>query len=212
MVDLHGAAGSSVICRQLPQIWRPISPVMVRRRHGEAYYRGEKIGFTVSQTVRTPDGFELQEDARPQLTLLGSTSTTTIRTTALVDASFVLQSFAFSLDPDWTIHARLDRSSRLGIGGLISADCGHHVGRCHANGDTSTGRAACHESQHVANSGQPWHRGGTRHHWTILDPATMRHAPVDVRIGAREAYARATVCFRHSGLTCRITACKRPPG
>ena len=27
---------------------------------------------------------------------------------------------------------------------------------------------------------------GTRHHWTILDPATMRHAPVDVRIGARE--------------------------
>ena len=26
------------------------------------YYRGEKIGFTVSQTVRTDDGFELQED------------------------------------------------------------------------------------------------------------------------------------------------------
>ncbi|MET0164719.1 MAG: hypothetical protein ABW318_06910, partial [Vicinamibacterales bacterium] len=49
------------------------------------YYRGEKIGFTVSKTVRTTDGFEKKEDARLQLTLLGSTSTTTIRTTALVD-------------------------------------------------------------------------------------------------------------------------------
>ena len=31
------------------------------------YYRGEKIGFTVSQTVRTEGGFELQEDGlRPR--------------------------------------------------------------------------------------------------------------------------------------------------
>ena len=38
------------------------------------YYRGEKIGFTVSQVIRTEDGFELQEDGRLQMTLLGSTS------------------------------------------------------------------------------------------------------------------------------------------
>ena len=31
------------------------------------YYRGEKIGFTVSQTTRTEDGFELQEDGRLQM-------------------------------------------------------------------------------------------------------------------------------------------------
>ena len=36
------------------------------------YYRGEKIGFTVSQTVPTPDGFELQEDGRMQMALLGA--------------------------------------------------------------------------------------------------------------------------------------------
>jgi len=35
------------------------------------YYRGEKIGFTVSQTVQRDDGFELQEDGRLQMTLLG---------------------------------------------------------------------------------------------------------------------------------------------
>ena len=38
------------------------------------YYRGEKIGFTVSQTVPTDDGFELQEDGRLQMSLLGATT------------------------------------------------------------------------------------------------------------------------------------------
>ena len=35
------------------------------------YYRGEKIGFTVSQVERTDDGFELLEDGRLQFSLLG---------------------------------------------------------------------------------------------------------------------------------------------
>src|SRR5688572_18197618 len=63
------------------------------------YYRGEKVGFTVSQTVRTDTGFELQEDARLELVLLGSTSATALRTTARVDENFVLETFSFSLDP-----------------------------------------------------------------------------------------------------------------
>jgi hypothetical protein len=63
------------------------------------YYRGEKIGFTVSQVVRTEEGFELQEDGRLQMTLLGSTSAAALRTTARVDERFVLRSFEFSLDP-----------------------------------------------------------------------------------------------------------------
>src|SRR5687767_16042365 len=63
------------------------------------YYRGEKIGFTVSQTIRTDEGFELQEDGRLLMTVLGSTSTTTIRTTARVDTKFALRSFEFPLHP-----------------------------------------------------------------------------------------------------------------
>ena len=55
------------------------------------YYRGEKIGFTVSQTIRMEEGFELQEDARLVMTLFGSTSTTTIHTTAWVDTNFALR-------------------------------------------------------------------------------------------------------------------------
>ena len=63
------------------------------------YYRGEKIGFTVSQTVPTGDGFELQEDGRMQMALLGATTAAAIHTAARVDSNFGLRSFEFSLDP-----------------------------------------------------------------------------------------------------------------
>ena len=63
------------------------------------YYRGDKIGFTVSQTVPTDEGFELQEDGRLQMSLLGATTAAAIHTAALVDANFALRSFEFSLDP-----------------------------------------------------------------------------------------------------------------
>ena len=63
------------------------------------YYRGEKIGFTVSQTVPTDDGFELEENGRLQMSLLGATTAATIRTTAHVDTNFALRAFEFSLDP-----------------------------------------------------------------------------------------------------------------
>ena len=63
------------------------------------YYRGEKIGFTVSQVQATDTGFELQEDGRLQFSLLGATSAAVMKTSARVDRSFQLQSFNFSLDP-----------------------------------------------------------------------------------------------------------------
>jgi transglutaminase-like putative cysteine protease len=152
------------------------------------YYRGEKIGFTVSQTVRTPDGFELQEDARLQLTLLGSTSTTTIRTTALVDASFVLQSFAFSLDPGTgAIHVRGSieppGSDSAGSHRLTVAITSAGVTRTETHQLAEPPVMNLNMSRILASRGIA---AGRRHRWTILDPATMRHAPVDVRIGARE--------------------------
>src|SRR6185503_19278546 len=54
------------------------------------YYRGEKIGFTVSQTVANGSGFELEETGRLQMALLGATTAATIRTIAHVDANFTL--------------------------------------------------------------------------------------------------------------------------
>src|SRR6478735_240863 len=63
------------------------------------YYRGEKIGFTVSQVQATDEGFELQEDGRLQFALLGATTAAILKTSAHVDRSFALKSFSFSLDP-----------------------------------------------------------------------------------------------------------------
>jgi transglutaminase-like putative cysteine protease len=150
------------------------------------YYRGEKIGFTVSQTIRTPDGFELQEDARLQMTLLGSTSTTTIRTTAFVDAAFVLQSFSFSLDPG---------TGPIHVNGTIDNQGSGRVHRL-AVAVTSAGATRTEEYElpeppvmslnfprKLASEGIV---AGSRHQLTILDPATMRSAPVEVRIGNRE--------------------------
>src|SRR5678816_3296902 len=75
------------------------------------YYRGEKIGFTVSQVQAKEDGFELQEDGRLQFSLLGATTAAVLKTTAQVDRSFALKSFDFSLDPGtgpMSIKGRLD--------------------------------------------------------------------------------------------------------
>ena len=75
------------------------------------YYRGEKIGFTVGQVVALDDGFELQEDGRLQMSLLGATTPAILKTTARVDREFALQSFEFSLDPGTgplTVSGRLD--------------------------------------------------------------------------------------------------------
>lgn len=75
------------------------------------YYRGEKLGFSVGQTRTLPDGFELQEDGRLQMLLLGSSSTARLHTAVRVDRAFNLRDFEFSLDPGTgplSVKGRLD--------------------------------------------------------------------------------------------------------
>ncbi len=152
------------------------------------YYRGEKIGFTVSQTIRTDEGFELQEDARLVMTLFGSSSTTTIHTTAWVDTDFSLRSFEFSLDPGTgpvQVHGAVDGSgSTAGDGQLLSV-------AVISAGNTRTEERRLAEtpvmglnlSRLLASRGLA---AGARHRWTIFDPATLTNAAVDVSVGERE--------------------------
>ena len=63
------------------------------------YYRGDKIGFSVGQTTPTDDGYEIREDARLSMTLVGAETAVRMTSRALVDRAFALRSFAFSLDP-----------------------------------------------------------------------------------------------------------------
>ncbi|MBI4886070.1 MAG: transglutaminase domain-containing protein [Acidobacteria bacterium] len=155
--------------------------------HG-VYYRGEKIGFTVGQTIRTADGFELQEDARLQLTLLGATSTTTIRTTASVDEYFALRSFTFSLDPG---------TGPIAVRGAIDPPGTAATGAHRLTiAITSGGRTRSEErrlaevpvmslnlSRMLASGGMA---AGTSRRLTIFDPATMTNTSIDVRVGGRE--------------------------
>jgi hypothetical protein len=156
------------------------------------YYRGEKIGFTVSQTVPRDDGFELQEDGRLQMSLLGASSAAAMHTAARVDAHFALRSFDFSLDPGTgaiVVRGRIDRTN--GSGGrprLFIAI-------------TSAGstRTETRELAEVPVLSQNFARmlaggrlvAGTRQQWTIFDPATLRNAPVTVAIGNREIVRNA---------------------
>ncbi|OFW51044.1 MAG: hypothetical protein A3G77_15585 [Acidobacteria bacterium RIFCSPLOWO2_12_FULL_68_19] len=150
------------------------------------YYRGEKIGFTVSQTIRTDTGFELQEDARLLLTLLGSATTTTIRTTAQVDSAFVLRAFVFALDPG---------TGPVEVRGTIepAASGGAHLLRLaiRSGGTTRTEERRLDEPpatslnlfRMLASRGLA---GRPRLRWTVFDPATLQNTPMDVAIRARE--------------------------
>ena len=134
------------------------------------------------------EGFELQEDARLVMTLFGSTSTTTIHTTAWVDANFALRSFEFSLDPG---------TGPLQVRGAINAPGSTAgAGQRLTVAVTSSGRTRTEERRLVdapVMTLNLWRvlasRGlaaGDGHRWTVFDPATLTSAAVDLRVGERE--------------------------
>jgi transglutaminase-like putative cysteine protease len=144
------------------------------------YYRGEKIGFTVSQVQATDDGFELQEDGRLQFSLLGSVTPAILRTTARVNRDFSLQSFDFSLDPGtgpMTIKGRLD-------GLRLSLEMSSAAGSRTDTRDLKERPALMLSvGRRLATEGLV--AGATRQ-WTVFDPATMQNAPVTIDIDDRE--------------------------
>ena len=150
------------------------------------YYRGEKIGFTVSQTTRTDEGFELQEDGRLQMLLLGQASAATIRTSARVDPDFALRVFDFSLDPGTgavSVHGEVEPPSNPG--GSYRLDLS-----ITSSGVTRTETRELPEAPVLSqNLSRLMASGrlvpGSQHRWTILDPATLRSAPVTLTVAER---------------------------
>lgn len=143
------------------------------------YYRGEKIGFTVSQVERTDDGFELSEDGRLQFSLLGATTAAVLRTTARVDRNFALKTFEFSLDPGTgptTVRGRLD-GLRLALD-IVSAS----GTRSETRELEAPPALMLSMGRRLASEGLV---AGARHEWLIFDPATMKNAPVQLAIGER---------------------------
>ncbi len=144
------------------------------------YYRNEKIGFTVSQTMPAGKGFELQEDGRLQMSLLGARNVVSIRTRARVDKDFAVQSFEFSLDSGTggtTVRGTItQRTLHLTIS---TASGTHEEDRDLAD----TPVLALNLARRLADAGLT---PGARYTWTIFDPATLGNSPITVDVGARE--------------------------
>ncbi len=147
------------------------------------YYRNEKIGFTVSQTVPTEDGFELQEDGRLQMSLLGAQNVVTLRTTARVDRDFALRTFDFSLDPGTggtKVHGEVSgRRLRL----VISTAAGSRAQELEL---AEPPVLALNLARRLADAGLA---PGAHHNWTIFDPATLSNTPIALDVGNRELVA-----------------------
>src|SRR6267143_5702175 len=151
------------------------------------YYRGDKIGVTVSQIVPTDGGFELQEDGRLQMSLLGASTAAALHTAARVDSNFALRSFDFSLDPGTgavVVRGRVEPMPAAGTRArlVIAITSGGHT------------RSETRELDRAPVLSQNFSRllaggrltAGSEQQWNIFDPATLRNQPVTVKIGSRE--------------------------
>lgn len=144
------------------------------------YYRGEKVGFTVSQVVPVDGGYELQEDGRLQMSLLGATTPAVIRTTARVDRAFTLTSFDFSLDPG---------TGPLSLSGTVDGLTLRITIRSAGSERTETRTLKAppalmlNMARRLAAEGLA---AGTTHRLMVFDPATLANQPVTVSVHDRE--------------------------
>ena len=144
------------------------------------YYRGEKIGFAVGQVVPIDEGFELQEDGRMQIALLGADTVAVLRTTARVDQRFTLQSFDFSLDPG----TGPTRISGVVDGLRLTLTIATPTGtRTDVRTLTEPPALALNLGRRLAAEGLVT---GSRHEVQVFDPATLSNAPMTIVVGERE--------------------------
>ncbi|MEX2273081.1 MAG: beta-L-arabinofuranosidase domain-containing protein [Vicinamibacterales bacterium] len=144
------------------------------------YYRGEKIGFAVGQIVPTAGGFEMHEDGRMQISLLGADTVAVLKTTARVDQSFALQSFEFSLDPG-TGPTRISGTvDGLQLALTVTTPTGT---RTDTRTLTEPPALALNLGRRLAAAGL---RSGDRHQVQIFDPATLSNAPMTITVRDRE--------------------------
>jgi hypothetical protein len=166
------------------------------------YYRGEKIGYSVGQTQPTADGYELVEDGRLQMMMLGSTSAARLHTLARVDKAFNLRSFDFALDPGTgpiEIRGTLD-GLRLDL--RIKTPSGE---RTESRTLSEPPNLSLNLPRRLAAAGL---EAGQHRTLTAFDPATLMNAPMELFVEKREvvwAAGRPVPAFRvrmsFSGLT-----------
>jgi transglutaminase-like putative cysteine protease len=166
------------------------------------YYRGDKIGFSVGQTTPTANGYEIREDGRLQMMLLGSTASVRLATRASVDRAFNLHAFSFSLDPGTgptEVRGTLD-GRRLDL--TIKTSSGER-----RETRELAEPPALSLSLPRALAARGLHPGDTVQ-VSVFDPATLRNAPMTFEVQARElvrSAGRPVPAFRVEGRLGGIT-------
>jgi transglutaminase-like putative cysteine protease len=160
------------------------------------YYRGDKIGFSVGQTTPTESGYEIREDARMVLILLGSDIPVNLTSRAIVDRAFNLQAFSFSLDPGTgptRVEGVLD-GRRLDL--TIRTPSGE---RRETRELAEPPALSLNLARTLAARGL---ETGRTLEVSLFDPATLRNAPMTLLIRAREivqAAGRPVPAFKVEG-------------
>jgi len=154
-----------------------------RARWSGIYYRGEKIGFSVSQMTERPEGgFKLQEDGQMIITLMGDSIASKLKTEVNVDPQYMLQNFSFSLDPGTgpiAIKGVLESPTRLSI-------------KVASPGGGERSRTIDLKEPPVLSLNLPKRilamglTEGARHQIQIFDPATLTNGLATIEIGKRE--------------------------
>jgi transglutaminase-like putative cysteine protease len=166
------------------------------------YYRGDKIGFSVGQTTPTETGYEIREDSRMVLILLGSDIPVRVTSRAIVDRAFNLQRFSFSLDPGTgptVVEGTLD-GRRLDL--TIRTPSGERRERREL---AEPPALSLNLARNLAARGL---ETGRTLQISVFDPATLRNAPMTLETQAREvvqAAGRPVPAFRVEGRFAGIT-------
>jgi len=157
------------------------------------YYRGDKIGFSVGQTTPTDGGYEIREDGRLQMTILGASTAVRLSTLAVVDRAFALQRFEFSLDPGTgptVVSGELDGRQL-------------HLRIRNSGGEREETRELPEPPALSLNLPRALVARGMTEGETVevsvFDPTTLRNATMSVEVQAREvvrAAGRAVPAFR----------------
>lgn len=146
------------------------------------YYRGEKIGFSVSQITERNGGFKVREDGEMLLTLMGASATSRLHTEVNVDPQYQLQDFVFSLDPGTgpiTVKGILEAPTRLSV--KITSPQGAERTRIFDLKEPPA--LALNLPKRLLAMGLT---EGARHQIQIFDPATLTNGMATLEIGRRE--------------------------
>jgi hypothetical protein len=158
------------------------------------YWGEDKVGYTVSKIKRAGEGYQLDERAVMDLTVMGAAQRVDTEITSLVDNAFNLRSFSFTMHSNlfsFTAEGRV-HGSRMQLKLKSNA------------GTTKRTEIELSETPCLAGALKPLVlaeglAAGKRLRYSVFDPAAMASVPVDIEVEERERLeirGKSIECYR----------------